>query len=130
MTIILLMCCMQFTLAQEKKKAKSKPSPKSISFNITSAEYQRLLGGPPDTYSMHSGLVTLAPGKTVGKHNTEQYEEAIVVLQGEGTMTTKDGVILPLKFGRMLYCPPHTEHDVQNIGNDPLKYIYIVAKTK
>lgn len=33
--------------------------------------YQRLLAGPPESLALRSGLVTLAPGASVGKHNTE-----------------------------------------------------------
>src|SRR3972149_6057315 len=42
--------------------------------------------GPPETASMRSGLVTLAPGASIGKHDTEKYEEVLVPLEGEGEL--------------------------------------------
>lgn len=77
---------------------------------------------------MHSGLVTLQPGETVGKHSTENKEEAIVVLEGEGIFKIDRGEELNLEKGYFVYCPPHTEHDVLNCGKEPLKYIFIVSK--
>jgi len=28
------------------------------------------------------------------------------------------------------YCPPHTENDVTNTGNDTLRYVYVVSGAK
>ena len=79
---------------------------------------------------MLSGVVVLAPGKSVGKHSTKEYEEIVIILEGEGTMLINGGKPLPLKAGWAAYGPPQTEHDVVNTGTGTLKYIYIVAKTK
>ena len=111
----------------QKDKA---PSPKAITVDLTATEYVRLLGGPPETVSMHSGLVVLKPGKSVGTHNTENYEEVLVVLEGTGQMTITDGPELSLDANMMAYCPPRTEHNVTNTGNGPLRYIYIVANAE
>ena len=107
----------------------TKPEPKIIKLE-EGKEYVRLLGGPPESVTMRSGAVTLQPGKTVGKHNTESYEEVIIVLEGEGFMILSGGKQLELKVGTLLYCPPDTEHDVKNTGSTPLRYIYVVAKTR
>ena len=58
---------------------------------------------------MKSGLVVLAPGKSVGKHSTGQNEELLIVLQGQGEMCFKDGSKLPVKANSALYCPPETD---------------------
>jgi len=79
---------------------------------------------------MRSGLVVLAPGKSVGKHSTEQNEELLVVLEGRGEMTFRDGSKLPVKAQSALYCPPGTEHDVTNTGTGALRYVYVVAGTR
>lgn len=129
-TLVLMVLSVGLAIAQVSESVAKKPQPKSIELNLSSSEYQRLLGGPPDSVTMRSGLVTLAPGKTVGKHNTEDYEEVLIVLQGQGKMMMSEGNAIVLKYGLMLYCPPGTEHDVQNTGTEPLKYIYIVAKAK
>jgi quercetin dioxygenase-like cupin family protein len=107
-----------------------KPVPKVIKIGAVGQDYVRLLGGPPESFTMRSGMVTLQPGKTVGKHNTEEYEELIIVLEGQGSMILRDGSQLEMKVGIALYCPPDTEHDVKNTGSSPLAYIYVVAKTR
>ncbi|MBU1355662.1 MAG: cupin domain-containing protein [Candidatus Edwardsbacteria bacterium] len=102
---------------------------KAFSISLDSEEqYKRLLTGPPQNHCFHSGLVTLSPGASVGTHNTEDYEEMVVVLEGQGEMLGAEGRIV-INPRQAVYCPPHTEHDVLNTGNAPLKYIYIVTKT-
>lgn len=92
-------------------------------------QYKRLLVGPPQNHCLRSGLINLQPGSSVGKHNTENYEELVVVLEGQGEMLGTEGRLV-INPRQAVYCPPHTEHDVLNTGNAPLKYIYIVTKTK
>jgi len=106
----------------------SKPKPCLIELSDTTSDYQRVLSGPPQTTSMHSGLVVLFPSKSVGKHSTENYEEAVIVLAGSGEMRITGGETLKLKPNSVAYCPPHTEHDVVNTSSQPLRYLYIVAK--
>jgi len=79
---------------------------------------------------MRSGLVVLTPGKSVGKRSTEHNEELLIVLQGQGEMSFRDGSKLPVKANTALYCPPETEHNVTNTGTDPLAYVYVVAGTR
>ena len=106
-----------------------KPAPKVIKIDMQGQDYVSLLAGPPESILLRSGAVALQPGKTVGKHNTAGYEELVIVLEGEGTMVLNNQQ-LNMKVGTVLYCPPETEHDVQNTGANVLKYIYVVAKTK
>lgn len=123
----LLLVCLISTWAQGPVP---KPEPKAIRIEADGKEYVRLLGGPPESITMRSGAVTLQPGKTVGKHNTESYEELIIVLEGEGSMVLSGSKQLEMRVGTVLYCPPDTEHDVKNTGSTPLRYIYVVAKTR
>jgi hypothetical protein len=37
----------------------------------------------PESVTLKSGLEVLAPNKSVGKHNTGQHEELLVVLEGQ-----------------------------------------------
>jgi quercetin dioxygenase-like cupin family protein len=114
-------------LSPSQEKEKKLPGPKLIALDLGAKEYMPLLGGPPETVTMHSGLVVLEPDKAVGKHNTKNYEEVLVILEGAGEMIVTHGPRLPLKAGRMAYCPPRTEHDVICTGSAKLKYVYIVA---
>lgn len=103
--------------------------PKRIKLAIQSNEYQRLLKRGEEAVSMNAGLVTLAPGKSVGKHNTKDCEEMIIVLKGSGEMLINNDETIKMEDGFILYCPSDTEHDVKNNGEKPLKYIYVAAKT-
>ena len=107
-----------------------KPEPKCIQVEMDGREYVRLLGGPPESISMKSGAVALQPGRTVGRHNTDIYEELLIVLEGEGSLLLGESDQLETKTGSVLYCPPDTEHDVCNTGTGILRYIYTVAKTR
>lgn len=89
-----------------------------------------MLSGPPESVTMKSGLVVLPPGKSVGKHSTEQNEELLIVFEGQGEMAFADGSKLPVSADSALYCPPHTEHNVTNTGTGLLRYVYVVAKAK
>ena len=106
------------------------PRPKVIRLEAEGRGYVRLLGGPPETSTMRSGLVTLAPGTTVGKHSTQGFEELVIVLEGQGELRVTGGETLRLSEGTAAYCPPRTEHDVVNTGTKPLRYIYVVAEAK
>jgi quercetin dioxygenase-like cupin family protein len=103
---------------------------KVIRLDPQGKDYLRVLGGPPETSTMRSGLVTLAPGKSMDKHSTEGFEELVVVLEGEGEMHIAGGDVLKLEAGCAAYCPPRTEHDVRNVGRKTLRYLYIVAEAK
>ena len=87
-----------------------------------------ILKGPPGTVTMRSGYVVLAPGETVGKHSTKDYEEVVITLAGTGEMRTQYGDTLKLKPFTLCYGTPKTEHDVINTGTDTLRYIWLVAK--
>ena len=104
------------------------PKPFAVQLSDTTSDYQRVFAGPPQTKSMHSGLVVLAPNKSVGKHSTKSYEEAIVVLSGTGQFRVVDGPTIELRANAVVYCPPNKEHDVVNTGTTPLRYLYIAAK--
>lgn len=103
---------------------------KFVQFNPDETGRQRLLGGPPETATMRSGLVILQPGMFVGEHSTGDREEVLVILEGEGSFLLEDSSAVPVNTGGILYCPPQTSHNVQNTGSGPLKYVYIVAKAR
>ncbi len=105
-----------------------KPEPKIVELDRAATEYLRVLGGPPESVTMRSGYVVLLPEKSVGRHNTESYEEVVVVLDGKGEMLFGEGSVLQLDPYIVAYCPPGTEPDIRNTGSKPLRYVYIVAK--
>lgn len=108
----------------------AKPSAAAIPLRQQSPGYQELLSGPPASVRMKSGLVVLAPGKSVGKHSTEDHEEMVVVLSGRGQMVMANGNKIDISPEVAAYSPPGTEHDVFNTGSEVLRYVYVVSAAK
>lgn len=106
------------------------PRVKVVKLEPGDASYLMLLKGPPETASMRSGLVTLAPGASIGKHNTQKNEEMLVPLEGEGELRITGQPAIQIRPGLITYAPAHSEHDVTNTGTGPLRYIFIVAKAE
>lgn len=104
------------------------PTPHVIRLDAGGKDYVPVLSGPPETVTMHSGLVALAPGKSVGKHSTKYNEEMLVILEGKGEYRIEGGPTLTAQAGDAVYCPPRREHDMVNVGTGVLRYVYIVAK--
>ncbi len=89
-------------------------------------EYQRLIPGRPDSCGMKSGRVWLAPGGDCGVHSTEDHEEQLVFLAGQGAARIGDEE-MAVGAGNICYIPPHTPHNIVNTGTEPLIYIFCVA---
>jgi len=103
-------------------------TPRSIPLPSSAAKYTKILGGPPDTMRMSSGYVVLSPGESVGLHNSGDREEIIIPLSGVGELNVPGMDTLLVSPDCVLYIPPRTPHDVTNIGDRPLRYIYVVAQ--
>lgn len=116
--------------AQSIAKGGPPPKIKVVALNPDGRSYLPLLNGPPETRSLHSGLVILARGESVGKHSTGSNEEMLVPLDGAGELRFSDHPSVQLKPGLITYAPPYTEHNVVNTGSVPLRYIYITAKAE
>ena len=86
-----------------------------------------LLRGAPQTTGMRSGFVRLQPGESVGQHSTEDHEEALVILHGEGKAEVEGHEAVAISSRRLIYIPPHARHNVTNTGTDVLEYVYVVA---
>ena len=59
---------------------------------------------------MKSGL--LAPGKSVGKHSTQDHEEMVVVLSGHGQMVLANGNKIDIGAEVAAYSLPGTEQNM------------------
>jgi len=112
--------------------AQDQPAPtiKTVPLEPGDQSYFLLLKGPPDTKSFRSGLVTLAPGKEIGVHNSGVNEEMLVPLEGEGELRFADHPPIAIKPGLITYAPAHTEHNVVNTGTGRLRYIFITARAE
>jgi mannose-6-phosphate isomerase-like protein (cupin superfamily) len=90
-------------------------------------DYHLLLTGAPQTHGMRSGRVRLAPGKSIGLHNTKDNEELLVFLSGRGVAQVGQEMRLQVRAGQVAYIPPQTSHDILNTGTEPLTYVFCVA---
>ena len=90
-------------------------------------ERYRPLLAAETAYRLKAGAVSLAAGDDCGVHSTEEYEEIIIVLEGEGEARVAGQPPAPLAAGSYAYVPPHTTHCIYNTGVTPLRYIYVVA---
>jgi quercetin dioxygenase-like cupin family protein len=127
LTIISVITLSTHLIAQRNSM---EPTPKIITLDQASPKPIKILNGSPETVTMHSGFMVLAPSTSVGRHSTKNNEEAIVVMAGKGELRIIGGPAFQLHPYCVAYCPPNTEHDVMNTGTDTLRYVYIVAKAK
>jgi mannose-6-phosphate isomerase-like protein (cupin superfamily) len=91
--------------------------------------YQRLISGAPTTHGMKSGRVYLEPGADCGIHSTEDKEEQLVFLSGDGTAIIGEEE-MAVGAGKICYIPPQTKHNILNTSTEPLVYIFCVAPVK
>jgi len=92
--------------------------------------YQRLLGGPPDTFGMKSGCLILRPGESVGEHSTGSREEAVVILRGSAEVFSGGKALETVEAPALIYFPPETAHDIKNADDTDLQYVYVVSPKK
>jgi len=102
-----------------------KPFVKKLPYD--SSEYFQILS-ENNAYLMRSGFVTLKPGEQVGVHDTEDYEEMIVFLEGSGRVETVGDDARAVSAKDVAYNPPHSQHNVINTGDEDLRYVYVVSK--
>ena len=124
---IALIAILLVTVDGARGQVADHPQARLVTLDPKADQYVRVLGGPPATVTMRSGYVVLAPGKSVGEHSTESYEEAVIVLEGDGEMVIAGGPTLCLTAWSVAYCPPGTKHNVTNTGKSTLRYLYVVC---
>ena len=91
--------------------------------------YQSLLkkDGQLLTFGMHSGRVWLEAGGECGVHNTEDKEELLGFLGGEGVAKIEGQDDMAVGGGEIAYIPPKTEHNIINTGDEALVYVFCVS---
>jgi quercetin dioxygenase-like cupin family protein len=76
---------------------------------------------------MRSGFVRLKPGATVSWHTTGKNEESLVILRGRGEARFEGQPARTFAAPALVYIPPATRHNVANVGDQLLEYVYVVA---
>lgn len=89
-------------------------------------KYHEILGFTQSEV-MKSGLVCLQPGQDIGSHSTGNHEELLVILDGIGEVEIEGLGRQSIRKDCVAFIPTETRHNVFNIDNAPLRYLYIVS---
>ncbi len=90
--------------------------------------FLRLLGGADKVKGLKSGLVTLKPQELIGEHNTENKEEALIILNGSAVVYFGKAKQLKAPKNSFVFIPPRTLHNVKNPGRKILQYVYVTTQ--
>ncbi len=84
---------------------------------------------PPKSKTLKSCRILLGPGEDIGEHVTEDREEILVILKGTATLVY-NGKEVELAGGESFFVNSGIRHNVKNLKQDPLEYVYVVAAIK
>jgi mannose-6-phosphate isomerase-like protein (cupin superfamily) len=90
--------------------------------------FLRLFGESSKPYGLASGFVTLKSKESVGLHNTQNKEEALIILQGQAQVSYGKFSRIKVKKSCFVYIPPKTDHDIKNTGKGVLRYVYVTSR--
>ena len=93
-------------------------------------KYQRLINKDLGSSGLKSGHVMLRPGENIGEHSTNEREEIIIILKGEGKAVIDSNKIFAIKENHTLYIPMQTIHDIKNSGKENLEYVFVTSKAQ
>ncbi|MCD6231298.1 cupin domain-containing protein [Candidatus Aerophobetes bacterium] len=86
-------------------------------------EYNMLL--PKEmTESLELALVKVKKNSLTPKHTHEDEEQVYIILKGKGLMRINNEE-QEVEGGMIVYIPRKAEHEIKNIGEDELTYIYV-----
>lgn len=80
------------------------------------------------THNMATGIVTLTPNKGHGRHNHDNCEEVLYVLEGQGLQTIefeKETLKKEIKKGDLIFVPADVFHSTLNTGKDNLVFLAV-----
>jgi len=109
---------------------KNDPSPKKVFCTRLKGgqRFLRLLGDSHKTKGLRAGLVILKPRELIGEHETENKEEALIVLKGNAVVYYGKNRKIKVSQNSFVYIPPETRHNVKNSGSKILQYVYVTAE--
>ncbi len=79
----------------------------------------------PSIEGFDTGIQAIAPGGFVREHQHDEYEELILVYEGEGTALV-DGEPHAMQPGSTLYLGPRRRHKFVNTGERELKFFWVL----
>ena len=75
-----------------------------------------------------TALQVLEPGNGVGYHQHVDNAELYVILSGKGTFIDEGNVEKPVGPGDMTLTLNGQSHGITNTGNEPLRFLAVIAK--
>jgi quercetin dioxygenase-like cupin family protein len=77
-------------------------------------------------HQFRSGYVILAKGEEVGEHSTTGGEELLLILEGKAEVRSGSQTSVVVAQA-MVLIPTFTVHNVRNVGETELRYVYMVS---
>ena len=81
---------------------------------------------PMSSERMRSRFVRLEPGEEIGGHVNKEREEIIIFLGGVAEVQLHDEPV-QVSGGQTIFIPNNTPHNIKNIGDSNLEYVYVTA---
>ncbi|WP_411682681.1 PocR ligand-binding domain-containing protein [Clostridium thailandense] len=81
------------------------------------------------TQRLSASLVKFFPGKKQLRHVHFGEEQILYVLEGTG-LNVVNGKEEKVSKGMLIHCPPYSEHEVENTGNEDLVFLITYAPSK
>ncbi len=88
------------------------------------ARMRMLIGSADGADNFHMRHFEVEPGGCT-PHHQHDFEHEILVLRGEGTARTSNGM-RPIKAGDVIYVPPNEMHQFCNSSNEPIEFICLI----
>ncbi len=93
-----------------------------------SQRFLRLLGDSNKTRGLKAGLVALKPKESIGEHKTENKEEVLIILKGSAIVYYGKSKKIKAPKNSFVFIPEQTLHNVENLGNKILQYLYVTTQ--
>lgn len=81
------------------------------------------------TQRLSAGLVKFYPGKNQGRHVHFGEEQILYIISGRGIQRL-NGKEEEIQSGMLIHCPPYSEHEVMNTGDDELVLLISYTPSK
>lgn len=76
------------------------------------------------------GWLTLPKGASIGLHKHTDNEDVYIIISGKGVFTDSNGKQTEVSTGDVTIARPGQSHALANIGEEPLVFLNLIAKTE
>ena len=93
---------------------------------FTERKARQLVGKVTGSRALDLGITEWEPNQPLATMHQHESEEVMYIISGHGSLFTPDGSV-DLPEGFAVFVPPGVPHIMQNIGNAPLKFLWVYA---